>query len=79
MLYLLLLLLLTQLFFLLPMFLSYRDCQPSGETDYCAEILRGLLRLDPPAAFLRVLAVIVESGGNAQRRAYPSRRRMAIA
>ena len=73
MLHLLLLLLLLLAFF------GDANRQPRGEADRRAEILRGLLRLDLPAAFLRVLVVIVENRGDAERRAYASRRRMVTA
>ena len=75
-LHLLLFLLLAQLFFLLPAFLGDANRHASGEANHRAEILRGLSRLDLSAAFFRVLVVIVESGGDAERRAYPSRRRV---
>ena len=75
----LLLYLLLWFFCLLSVLFSDANRHASGETDCCAEILRGLSRLDPSAALLRILIVIVESGGDAQRRAYPSRRRMVTA
>ena len=66
-------------FLLLLVLFGDAERHTGDKTNRSAEILRGLPRLDLPAAFLRVLAVIVESGSHTQRRAYPSRRRMAIA
>ena len=61
------------------MLLCNAERNPGDEAERGAEILRGLLRFDLPAALLRILTIIViERGSHAKCRAYPSRRRVVM-
>ena len=55
-------------FLLLLMLLGETDCHAGGEADQRAEVLRGILRLNFPAKLLRVLGIVVEDRGDAERR-----------
>lgn len=66
--------------FLLLMLLCNANCDACDEADCNAEVLCGFFCFELPATLLRILAVtVVEGCGHAQRRDYPSLRRIKIA